>query len=216
MKSNTARLLVIGYGDPLRGDDGAGRLVVEELETSLRNTSYADYVEMTAFHQLTSALAETVSRFQSVIFVGVCCGKNAGVVCCKNIELPAADTETVETEDIEIAYPGDEVPDDSKDSNNAMTETEQISPELLVYLARTKHNANQDAVLYTISGSSFEQGEKILRPVKRGVRFVVEDIRETILRQFKCYESECADSSLADSQSKGLLGTANLGIAEVV
>lgn len=221
MENKATGLLVVGYGNPLNSDDGAGWSAAVELEASLKNTSYADHVEMMALHQLTSELAETVSRFQSVIFIGVCCGKNAGVVCCRNIEFSAdVETEgmrvaeTAETENEEIVRSGSKFSDNSEEHDKAMTG--QISPEHLVYMARTKYNANQDAILYTISGLSFEQGEKISRPVKRGVRFVVEDIRETILRQFNCYESDCSGSSSADSQSKGLLDAVSLDIAELV
>jgi hydrogenase maturation protease len=60
-----ARVLVIGYGNPLRGDDGLGWHAAECLATSLAGPD----VEIITCHQLTPELAEPVSRAERVIFI---------------------------------------------------------------------------------------------------------------------------------------------------
>lgn len=58
--------LVIGYGNPLRGDDGAGLVVAERLAAAIDRRADAD---IRACHQLTPELAEPVSRASLVIFI---------------------------------------------------------------------------------------------------------------------------------------------------
>jgi len=60
-----ARVLVIGYGNPLRGDDGLGWHAAECLAASLARLD----VEIITCHQLTPELAEPVSRAERVIFI---------------------------------------------------------------------------------------------------------------------------------------------------
>jgi hydrogenase maturation protease len=60
------RGLVIGYGNPLRGDDGFGWAVARKLAEERAND---DAVRVIAAHQLTPELAEPVSEADLVIFV---------------------------------------------------------------------------------------------------------------------------------------------------
>jgi hydrogenase maturation protease len=55
--------LIIGYGNPLRGDDGVGWTAAQTLA--------ARHPELTVItrHQLTPELAETISHFARVVFV---------------------------------------------------------------------------------------------------------------------------------------------------
>jgi hydrogenase maturation protease len=59
-----ARILIVGFGNPLRSDDGLGPRVAEEL---LRNPLPA--AEILVRHQLTPELAETVAHAELVLFV---------------------------------------------------------------------------------------------------------------------------------------------------
>ena len=60
----STRLLVIGYGSPLRGDDAAGFIVASELEAA----APAD-VDCRAIHQLTPDLAAICARADDVVFI---------------------------------------------------------------------------------------------------------------------------------------------------
>ena len=57
-------ILVLGYGNTLRGDDGVGPRVAETVATWR-----LEHVEAIARHQLTPELAEPISRAARVIFV---------------------------------------------------------------------------------------------------------------------------------------------------
>jgi hydrogenase maturation protease len=65
MSSPAEGVLVIGYGNPLRGDDGFGPLVVERLTDDARLAGAC----LLARHQLTPELAEDVARARLVAFV---------------------------------------------------------------------------------------------------------------------------------------------------
>jgi hydrogenase maturation protease len=62
-----AKLLVIGWGNPMRGDDGFGFLAAERLQSLLP----ADEAEVLALHQLTPELMETVAQAEAAIFIDV-------------------------------------------------------------------------------------------------------------------------------------------------
>ena len=64
-------ILVIGYGNPLRGDDGIGQQVAEAVE--VWNVSH---VRSIAVHQLTPELAAELSQVDCAIFVDACIDSN--------------------------------------------------------------------------------------------------------------------------------------------
>jgi hydrogenase maturation protease len=63
------RTLVIGFGNPLRGDDGFGWEVAARL-TSVENDGS---IEVLTVHQLTPEMIETLSQFNQVIFIDASC-----------------------------------------------------------------------------------------------------------------------------------------------
>ncbi|WP_432811640.1 hydrogenase maturation protease [Pantanalinema sp. GBBB05] len=64
LTSSDSTYLVIGYGNTLRSDDGAGYLIAE----TVANWNLA-HVQSLALHQLTPDLAEPIAHSQVVIFV---------------------------------------------------------------------------------------------------------------------------------------------------
>jgi hydrogenase maturation protease len=58
------RVLVIGYGNPLRGDDGLG----PRLASAIDQLAFPG-VDVLVCHQLTPELAEPISRADAVIFI---------------------------------------------------------------------------------------------------------------------------------------------------
>ena len=70
------RLLVIGYGNPLRRDDGFGHHVARRLAELLPE----DRAEVIACHQLAPELAEPISRSDLVVFVDAHDGAEPGRV----------------------------------------------------------------------------------------------------------------------------------------
>ena len=78
------KVLIIGYGNPLREDDGVGWRVVEEIER-LNGTAESSIfnhqsIEAVAYHQLMPELAETISRAERVIFVDAAEGNPPGAI----------------------------------------------------------------------------------------------------------------------------------------
>ncbi|VXD24756.1 conserved hypothetical protein [Planktothrix serta PCC 8927] len=60
-------ILIIGYGNPIRGDDGIGQAVIAELEQwNLAN------VRSQSLHQLTPEIAAEMAEVDTVIFVDAC------------------------------------------------------------------------------------------------------------------------------------------------
>ena len=76
--------MIIGYGNPLRGDDGVGWRVVEALAAELPS------IEALTAHQLTPELADPISQARIVVFVDAAVGDLPGQVHCFPI-WPAAD-----------------------------------------------------------------------------------------------------------------------------
>ncbi len=72
------RTLVIGYGNPLRGDDGFGPVVAQYF--SDRHADSLPYVETLIAQQLTLDLAAEIAAYDQVIFVDAAAvGEQAGL-----------------------------------------------------------------------------------------------------------------------------------------
>jgi len=68
------RILVIGYGNPLRSDDGIGWRVAEELQARLKTS----HVEVIQCHQLEPELAEKLRDAAMVVFVDAAAEGSSG------------------------------------------------------------------------------------------------------------------------------------------
>ena len=103
MKGETAAdaILIIGYGNTLRGDDGAGRHLAEELaERRLPR------VRTRSVHQLTPELAEEVAACGAVIFIDACLGRSSDVASLRPIapDTPLARIDHVMSPQAVLAY----------------------------------------------------------------------------------------------------------------
>lgn len=77
-----ARVLIIGYGNPLRSDDGLGWYAAVQLFRSAASRE----VEVLPCHQLTPDLAEAVSRADTVLFLDSTHEGTPGELRCKEIQ----------------------------------------------------------------------------------------------------------------------------------
>ena len=66
--------LIIGYGNPLRGDDGFGWHAALRLRDLIHDAG----IEILAVHQLTPELMDPISRAHRVIFIDAAVGEDAG------------------------------------------------------------------------------------------------------------------------------------------
>jgi hydrogenase maturation protease len=74
--------LVIGYGNPLRGDDGLGPETAKHLAAS----SLDESVEILALHQLAPELSELISKVGLVVFIDSSHIGQPGSWACEVIE----------------------------------------------------------------------------------------------------------------------------------
>jgi hydrogenase maturation protease len=68
--------MMVGYGNPMRGDDGLGWYVAEML---MRYGTEQD-VEIKTCHQLTPELAEPISQVDFVVFIDAHIGLTPGLI----------------------------------------------------------------------------------------------------------------------------------------
>ncbi len=77
-----SRILIIGWGNPLRGDDGVGWRAAERLAETLK----AHDVTVRVSHQLMPEFAEDVSRAEFVVFIDASCDNSPGEVRFERVE----------------------------------------------------------------------------------------------------------------------------------
>ena len=86
MTNNT---LIVGYGNPLRGDDGVGQAVAR----AFAGEAAVDGVEAVACHQLTPEFAERFAAVARVVLIDAAAGSEAGhvsVVALRPAPAPAS------------------------------------------------------------------------------------------------------------------------------
>lgn len=82
-------VLLIGYGNPLRSDDGVGQRAAQSFEENVNDSS----VEVVICHQLTPDLALDISRVRRVVFIDAREGGEPGTIQCEEIH-PAENDES--------------------------------------------------------------------------------------------------------------------------
>ena len=80
-----ARILIIGYGNRFRSDDGLGWHAAKELERSLAFPN--SEVEVIVRHQLTPELADNLNGATAVFFFDASCVGDPGSVNCRPVVL---------------------------------------------------------------------------------------------------------------------------------
>ncbi len=81
-----ASIVVIGYGNPLRGDDAVGYLVASELARQYSS----DQVDVIACHQLNPELSEAISTAAMVLFIDAALGGAPGETFCRRVRASGA------------------------------------------------------------------------------------------------------------------------------
>ncbi len=126
-------ILIIGYGNPLRGDDGVGWRVAQEAAVSLAHAP----VEVLTVHQLTPELSAPISRAERVIFVDAAAIGAPGNVGCSL--LTGAEP---------LAPAGG-------------FDSHLVSPDRLLAMAAELFDQRPEAYLLTIAGGAFELSETL-------------------------------------------------------
>jgi len=139
------KTLIIGYGNRSRRDDGVGGFVVEQL-AALNLPG----VEPESAHQLDVEAAETISRYDAVIFV------DAAIP-----EAPKAIQHTVITPN----FQGHAV-------------AHYLTPADILSLCKTLYQREPKAILFSIRGRDFNFGTTLTPEVEAAAREVVKQIVE--------------------------------------
>ena len=145
--------LVIGYGNPLRADDGLGWVVAQRLRQELGEDRHCGEVVVLAEHQLTPELAEPISRAQLVIFVDVREGDAPGRVECRRV---------VPTGDGALAFSHD------------------VDPASLVQMARLLYGVCPAALVVSVDGAEFGYGTTLSLVVLAAVPEVMRRVRDLL------------------------------------
>jgi hydrogenase maturation protease len=78
----TGRKLIIGYGNPLRGDDGVGWEIASRLAAIIPNGA----AQIITVHQLVPELAEPVSEAELVVFIDASQSGDPGTWRCDEVK----------------------------------------------------------------------------------------------------------------------------------
>lgn len=158
MKTFPPKILVIGYGNTLRGDDGVGPRVAEQLEAwdwpALRSRSV---------HQLTPELAAAIAQADIVFFVDAC-------IALENQPegMPPR---------MEQILP-----------NSSTTGLNHVwSPHLLLQLAQTLYAAQPIAYHLLIPVRQFDYGESFSTIAQRGIDWAIQTIQVSIQAGSVCH-----------------------------
>lgn len=154
-----SRVLIIGYGNPLRGDDGIGIHVAALLagEQGEAAALHDPGVEVLACHQLTPELAPQVAAADRLILVDARAGGEPGAL----IEQILA-------------------PLDLSGAAGSFTLTHHLDPAGLLAAAQILYGKAPPAVLLTVCGESFDYGEALSPRVAAALPRVLAAIEEWI------------------------------------
>ena len=146
--------LVIGYGNPLRADDGLGWTVARRLQCDLDGDPQFGDVVVLAEHQLTPELAEPISRARLVIFVDARAGDQPGRIERRGI---------ASTVDGSLAF------------------SHHVDPPSLVQMARLLYGHCPTAVVVSVDGDDFGYGTTLSPAIQAAIPEVVRGIRTMLV-----------------------------------
>lgn len=81
-RAEVSGILIIAYGNTLRGDDAVGLHAARELDRQFHDDPEIDII---ACQELTPEMADDISGSELVIFLDASCGEEPGTVRCKHI-----------------------------------------------------------------------------------------------------------------------------------
>lgn len=145
-----SKILVIGYGNPLRGDDSFGHRAVEQLKEEVKDRE----VEFVDCQQLTPELAEQVSKADLVLFVDADMDGVAGSIHSRRIEASAG--------------------------KNTDSLVHHLDPCGLLGLSHAIYGKAPESMLMTVTGECFGYGSQLSTEVNKALPGVVHHMKELI------------------------------------
>lgn len=149
-------ILIIGYGNPLRGDDGAGWIAIQHLAQN----EYRG-VHLMACHQLTPELAEPISQADLVIFLDA---------CWDHEHHQEAGTPRVVHQSV------------AADGTLSADLSHHLHPSALLAYAHMLYGTTPEAVVFTIASTSFGYGEQLSPGVLATMPVLIEEVQALVAR----------------------------------
>jgi hydrogenase maturation protease len=146
-------VLVIGYGNPLRRDDGVGPWLVEYVSGLIPDPS----IDWRTCLQLTPELAEPLSRAACAIFVDATAEGYPGQVACSRLEV------------LDDLPPGGVI--------------HHLTPPGVLIVARVLYGACPDAYMLTVAGENFGYGQGFSPSVQAQLPLAIEYLSAAISTQ---------------------------------
>ena len=147
-RPSMSRILIIGYGNPLRGDDRLGWFAAERLE-QLPELVEDRTIEIITCHQLTPELAEAVSQVKLVIFIDAAAQGTPGTVKCESLNTDPTQPDTL---------------------------GHHFTPARVLAYAHAIFGGTPRAVVVSVAVESFELGEQLSQAVEAALPTVVERV----------------------------------------
>jgi hydrogenase maturation protease len=148
-----AKVLVIGFGNPLRSDDSFGIQAVEKLKQSVGGSD----IEFVECQQLTPELAESVAKVDLALFVDADMNGIAGTIHSRRV-LPS-----------------------NRPSRETLVH--HLDPSALLGLSERIFHRVPEAMLMTVTGECFGYGSQLSSEVAKALPGVVEHMRELIIEK---------------------------------
>jgi hydrogenase maturation protease len=145
------RVLVIGFGNELRGDDGLGPVAAQHLQLIFSDGGVDFLIE----HQLYPEMAEIISHFEHVIFIDADIGENPGQISHSVLspQLP---------------------------SNNSSALSHDVNPAQLMLMSQQLYAGQATAEVYSVSAASFEFSEGLSAQIESVLPALIEQIAASI------------------------------------
>jgi len=141
--------LIIGYGNTLRSDDGAGYYIAEQVaEWGLEG------VRSLFLHQLTPELADTIAQSDAVIFVDAAPPQSLSL-------------DTIALTPVKI--------DSAKSTLNL---GHGLSPSMLLAMAQSLYGVRPEAYLVLVPTENFDFGEQVSSLTQKSMTIVLDLIRK--------------------------------------
>jgi hydrogenase maturation protease len=150
-----ARVLIVGYGNPLRSDDGFGWHAARELASRLQDSD----VEVMARQQLTPELAETASHFPLVIFIDAARDLPPGELRCAKITRS-----------------------ENREQGEGSSFSHFLTPASLLAWTAELYSQFPDAYYIAVGGESFAEGESLSPTIQAAFEPVMAQVRSLLNR----------------------------------
>ena len=147
-------MLLIGYGNPLRTDDGVGQIVADAVAVSPETGSLRGTLETIACHQLLPEHAEAISQADRVIFIDADAGPQPGQITVHDI------------------FP---------DAEGSAGLIHDFTPQTLLAYADLLYGHAPPATLITVSGFAFDHGDELSEGMTAVLPDLLSRVRDLLL-----------------------------------